>query len=314
VTSPATRSGRGLRWVATLATLLLMISLEAAPASAQIGLLQGLSHQRTLMGSPRLLGGEDAQVRVTLDGAYRTADFDAEAQRREREALLRQVLLDTDVTFGYGPRLEVGARFGLSYWRGDDSERLGFDYAGVLGKVRLSGQESRWQTAIGFALGKAFRAPGEAAVEVAALAGLDVAPPSLELDGQVSFFASLPEQNDNTFGMGLALGPLWRPVERLALSLDVAGQLSQWVEDNDRLTWSVETALRLGVDLGRGHELALSGRRVLIGARVEEQTAAVLTWRLVWSTAGGLLRLDDEGGPSPEPAEWEQPQEGGGRR
>jgi hypothetical protein len=221
---------------------------------------------------------------------------------------LHRVSLNTDFVFAHSADVELGARLGGSYWRGDLQSDFGLDFAGVLAKFRLSDGTSGPRFALGAALGRAFRTPGAVALEGGGFLGFDLGD-VVDLDGQIDVSLYLPEEQDAFLGGGVRLGPLWQPVDLLNVAFDVSGELSQWPESTDLLTWSVEAALRVGFQLG-GHELALSGRRHLIGARLDEETAAVLTWRFVWVTEEGLLRLDNDGGPSPEPEEGDVPLEG----
>lgn len=286
------------------ATLALWVVAAVFPSAsvAQPSLLAGVSGDRVFVGGAELIDSVDAQMDFWLDGAIETAEFSDSVERSELSDGEESLRLTWDTVFGAGEGLAFGGRFQFSYSQSSVQDRLGPDLAGILGKFQLGDPARPVPIALIVGAGKEF-IDSDTMLEAAVAFGFQ---PHENWDVDLSPFVlfRMSTLSDTTLTGGFVVSPAWYPNDWFTLVLDTSGQTAIELETDD-LSWQLDTALRAGFTVADGHEIIVGGRRTLIGGAAVEETGAFLAWRYRWTTEGGLLRLDYDGGPSPEPAEWE---------
>ncbi|MBN1944255.1 MAG: hypothetical protein JW797_01210 [Bradymonadales bacterium] len=302
-------SPRGIPLVVAVIVCLYPAGVAASPPQHLLTQLEGGG---VFVGGSQIVGPIDAQVRFRSGSGWGTADYDEDWEREKRPADWRYLFLDWDISFGTGRRFEIGARLEGAYIHRSDQERIGLEAVAIGGRFQAMDREQGPRMTVGLAVGKQLYHPGGSLLEAEVVLGF-IPHHRLVIDLGGFGMGTLASGQDAEAGGGLAMATQWRPWQPLGLEVEVVGQVGSY-RDQEDLGWELAGALSLGVDLGGGHVLTLSGHRTLVGARVEEVTGVMLGWSLRWSTEDGFLRLDrdsapaegtmeDDGAPAEEPME-----------
>jgi hypothetical protein len=285
-----------LSWAAAL-------SAGDRPAGGQERLGSAIPGPHIDAGDPENLGATGAVVRLRLDGALSTGAYDAEGQRESVSARLTRSRFLFDAAFGASDEICFGASLGLLYESlAEGDSRLVMGDAVILGRYQaLDGLDGGPLMSVTLAVGRPLRAPGGLFAELGVDVGLVTDGPRWDLSAYLS--GAFPEDGPDLLGGGAAIAPVWRFGDSASLSLELTGRArTSGLEGDDRPTWHVGAGARADLSVAAEHQLGLALTRTI---RELESTSAQLLWTFAWDTDDGLLRLDDDGGPSPEPAEWE---------
>lgn len=276
---------------------------------AQDRALSGVTGSRLLMLSPQTLGDVQAHTAVRTNARMATALYSAGAERVGQTPEVDEARLIWDIGFGAGDDIEFGASLSGGYSRPDDvTQRISLERAMAYGRMSMDRPDNTTEFAISFGLGRQMRLPGTIFAELGTQYGWARQGKLLwDVDGWVS--ADLPPGDPAILTLGAAMGPLWQPNDVFDLSIEALASVAnrphiQGVPE-DALSWKLGGALQMGFAFADGHRIELGFSQTAFGAGVRETTAGHLNWRYAWQTDDGLLRLDDDGGASPEPAEWE---------
>lgn len=291
-------------WVAALAGVG-ALGAGAPAVLAQERLGSAIPGPHIDAGDPENLDATGAVVRLRLDGTLSTGVYDAEGQRASASPRLARSRFIFDAAFGTSEDICFGASLGLLYESlAEGDSRLVMGDAVILGRYQaLDGEEGPLMS-ITLAVGRPLRTPGGLFAELGLDVGLETEGPRWDFSAYVS--GAFPEDGPDLLGGGAAIAPLWRFGDSASLSLELTGRArTSGIEGDDRPSWHVGAGARADLSVADEHRLGLALTRTIWAARELEATSAQLLWTFGWDTGDGLLRLDNDGGPSPEPAEWE---------